>query len=265
MRRFFMILFATLAITQSANATLGILNHLSVGANVGTTGIGADVAVPVTRFFDVQAGFSIMPRIKYSTNVHLNLPLSEINSFLPAQEQVNFSDIPVQGKLTMLNGKVMVNFMPFVISSFHVTVGGYFGGSDIIEVYNTNDGQLAPINRANEVMETLGMPEQSRIGLKMGDYLLTPDAQGNVKATLKTQSFKPYVGIGFGRGVVKHKPIGFKFDIGAMFWGTPTVVDHNGIELTKQDWDGKDGGAFRIISKFKVYPVLNFRICGRIF
>ena len=105
----------------------------------------------------------------------------------------------------------------------------------------------------------------NEIGLKMGDYLLTPDAQGNVEATLRTKSFKPYVGIGFGRGVVKHKPIGFKFDLGVMFWGTPEVYDHNGVALAKQDWDGKDGGAFRIISKFKVYPVLNFRLCGKIF
>ena len=100
--------------------------------------------------------------------------------------------------------------------------------------------------------------------MKLGDYLLTPDASGNAKATLKTKSFRPYVGIGFGRAV-PHKRIGFKFDLGAMFWGTPNVIDHNDVSLMKQDWDGKDGGAFRVISKFKVYPVLNFRLCGRIF
>jgi hypothetical protein len=164
----------------------------------------------------------------------------------------------------MVNGKVMINFMPFVVNSFHVTVGAYFGGRDVIEVYNTNDGQLIAINQANQFIKDNNIPIDE-IGLKLGDYLLTPDAQGNVKATLKTKSFKPYVGIGFGRGVVKNKPIGFKFDLGVMFWGTPEVVDHNGITLTKQDWDGKDGGVFKTISKFKVYPVLNFRLCGKIF
>ena len=205
-----------------------------------------------------------MPHFKYTTNVHLNLPLDQINNILPQESQLNISDIPIQGRTTMLNGKVMINFMPIPISSFHVTVGAYFGGSDVIEVYNKNEGQLIGVNQANQIIQDNSLPIDP-IGLKIGDYLLTPDAQGNVKATLKTKNFKPYVGLGFGRGVVKHKPIGFKFDMGVMFWGTPTVVDHNGVELSKQDWDGKDGGAFRIISKFKVYPVLNFRLCGKIF
>ena len=272
MKRIIIIAIASLAFMLEANALDSrLFNHLSVGANVGTPGVGVDIAMPVTRFFDVQAGISIMPRFKYSTNVHLNLPLNEINSFLPPQEQIDFDEIPIQGKLTMLNGKVMVNFMPFVISSFHLTVGAYFGGSDVIEVYNTQEGQLAPVNKANEAIDIYNqnrlpsMPEKENIGLKLGDYLLTPDAAGNVKATLRTKSFKPYVGLGFGRAVPGKKRLGFKFDLGVMFWGTPTVVDHNGEDLSKHDWDGKDGGAFRIISKFKVYPVLNFRLCGRIF
>lgn len=260
MKKIIMILFASLAVIQGANAKLGIFNHLTVGANVGTPGIGADVAMPVTRFFDVQAGFSIMPHFKYTTDVHLNIN----NAGLPPQYQLNINEVPVQGKLKMVNGKIMINFMPFVISSFHITVGAYFGGSDVIEVYNKNEGELIAVNQANQFIRDNNLPVDE-VGLKLGDYLLTPDAQGNVKATMKTKSFKPYVGIGFGRGVVKTKPIGFKVDLGVMFWGTPSVVDHNGVELTKQDWDGKDGGAFKTISKLKVYPVLNFRICGKIF
>ena len=264
MKKFIAIIFTSLALAQGANAQMGILNHMTIGANVGTPGIGVDIAMPVTRFFDVQAGVSFMPHFKYTTNVHLNLPLDQINNILPQENQLNISDIPIQGRTTMLNGKVMINFMPIPISSFHVTVGAYFGGSDVIEVYNKNEGQLMGVNQANQIIQDNSLPIDP-IGLKIGDYLLTPDAQGNVKATLKTKNFKPYVGLGFGRGVVKHKPIGFKGDMGVMCWGTPTVVDHNGVELSKQDWDGKDGGAFRIISKFKVYPVLNFRLCGKIF
>lgn len=261
MKKFILVLLASLAVIQETKAQLGFFNHMTIGANVGTTGIGADVAMPITRFFDVQAGFSIMPHFKYNSDVHLNLP-GEINNYLP--QPINFNEIPVQGKLKMVNGKVMINFMPFVVSSFHITVGAYFGGRDVIEVYNTNDGQLIAINQANQFIKDNNIPFDE-IGLKLGDYLLTPDAQGNVKATLKTKSFKPYVGIGFGRGVVKNKPIGFKFDLGVMFWGPPEVVDHNGVTLTKQDWDGKDGGVFKTISKFKVYPVLNFRLCGKLF
>jgi hypothetical protein len=271
MKKVFVISFASMVFTLGAYAQgLKLFNHLAVGASVGTPGIGVDVAMPATRFFDIQAGISIMPRIKYDTNVHLN----NMQYIDQLNQTVNINvpnDIRIQGKLNMLNGKVMINFMPIAISSFHVTVGAYIGGSDIIEVYNTQDGQLDAVNQANAAIDTynqnlpVGLPKQEHIGLKVGNYLLTPDEAGNAKATLKTNVFKPYVGLGFGRAVPGKKRIGVKFDLGAMFWGTPTVVDHNGTDLTQHDWDGKDGGAFRIISKFKVYPVLNLRICGRIF
>lgn len=260
------LIIATIA---SAQTDPRLFNHLSVGLNVGTTGIGADVAMPVTRFLDIQAGFSIMPKIKYNTNVHLNI--NQYTNISNTIQNLNINDIPIQGKLNMVNGKVLINFYPIPISSFHITAGAYFGKGDVVEVYNTTEHQLNVINEANAAIDEYnkiakqnGLPTQDNIGVKLGDYLLTPDAEGNVKSTLKTNGFKPYVGIGFGRAVPK-KRIGFKFDLGAMFWGAPDVIDHNGVSLTKQDWDGKDGGAFKVISKIKVYPVLNFRLCGRIF
>lgn len=238
-----------------------LFNHLSVGLNVVTTGIGADIAMPATRFLDIEAGISIMPRIKYNTNLHLNLSTSAINPILPTP--IDLDDIPAQGKLKMINGKLMINFYPIAVSSFHISVGAYFGSTEVAEIYNTIDGQLLPIYQANTFIKDNNLPFDE-IGLTVGDYQLTPDINGNVRATLKSNNFKPYVGLGFGRAVPK-KRIGFKFDLGAMFWGSPEVIDHNGVSLTKQNWDGKDGGAFKTISKIKVYPVLNFRLCGRIF
>ena len=262
-------IFLTLIVVLTASTTVfaqtdkRLFNHLTVGLNVGTTGIGADVAMPATKWLELEAGINIMPKIKYNTDLHINMPISDINPYLPQPIDVN--NVPVQGKLNMINGKFMINFLPIPsLSNFHITVGAFFGKSDVVEVYNTIDGQLAPINEANTIIRDNNLPFDE-IGLKLGDYLLTPDANGNVKATLKTKGFKPYVGLGFGRAIPRNKRVSFKFDLGAMFWGTPEVIDHNGVSLTKQDWEGKDGGAIRVISKIKVYPVLNFRICGRIF
>jgi len=271
MKKIFLTLIVTLMATTSvfAQTDTRLFNHLSVGLNVGTTGIGADIAMPVTRFLDIQAGFSIMPKIKYNTNVHLNM--SQYTNIANVTQNLNINDIPIQGKLNMVNGKVLINFYPIPISSFHITAGAYFGKGDVVEVYNTTEHQLNVINEANAAIDEYnkiakqnGLPTQENIGVKLGDYLLTPDAEGNVKATLKTKGFKPYIGIGFGRAVPGKKRVNFKFDLGAMFWGSPEVIDHNGVSLTKQDWGGKEGGAIRLISKIKVYPVLNFRICGRI-
>lgn len=270
MKKTLLCLAAAIMVMASASAQTDsrLFNHLSVGLNVGTTGIGADIAMPATKFLDVEAGFSIMPKITYSTNIHTNL--SRYNLDLTNNPQIlALDEVPIQGKLKMVNGKVLINFYPIPLkSNFHITAGAYFGKGDIVEVYNKEEGKLSAINDANAAIrvanQTYPNLNQEEIGLKLGDYLLKPDANGNAKATLKTNSFKPYVGIGFGRAV-PNKRIGFKFDLGALFWGTPDVIDHNDVSLMKQDWDGKDGGAFRVISKFKVYPVLNFRLCGRIF
>ena len=262
MKKTILCLVAAFTAITSATAQVDprLFNHLSVGLNVGTPGIGADVAMPVTRFFDVEAGFSIMPKITYNTDVHLNM-----GSFIDpiSNTPVNLSNVPIQGKLNMVNGKVLINFYPLPLTGLHLTVGAYFGKGEIVEVYNTVPGQMSTVtayNNSPAVQSGLTKP----IGLELGDYLLTPDANGNARATLNTNGFKPYFGLGYGRAV-PHKRIGFKFDLGVMVWGSPEVVDHNGVSLSKQDLDNSDGGAFRVISKFKVYPVLNFRLCGRIF
>ena len=48
-----------------------ILNHMDLGISVGTTGIGIDLAVPVTNYVRVRAGYNYMPPIK----LHSNFPI----------------------------------------------------------------------------------------------------------------------------------------------------------------------------------------------
>jgi hypothetical protein len=109
------------------------------------------------------------------------------------------------------------------------------------------------------------------------------DAEGNVKAELKVNSFKPYLGIGFGRAVPR-KRIGLQLDLGVQFWGKPelqsnfsyvdrqtgeNVTRYEAIKknrITNQDKDYQDlKDAVKTIQKIGVYPVLNLRINGRIF
>lgn len=49
-------------------AEKGILNHLDVGVNVGTVGIGIDLAVPVTNFARVRVGYEYMPGFTLHSN-----------------------------------------------------------------------------------------------------------------------------------------------------------------------------------------------------
>lgn len=45
-----------------------IFSHMDVGVNVGTTGLGIDVAVPVGNYVRLRAGYNYMPRISINTD-----------------------------------------------------------------------------------------------------------------------------------------------------------------------------------------------------
>ena len=45
-----------------------ILNHMDVGVNVGTLGVGIDVAVPVGNYVRIRAGYNYMPRITFHSD-----------------------------------------------------------------------------------------------------------------------------------------------------------------------------------------------------
>lgn len=49
-------------------AQKNILNHMDIGVNVGTVGIGIDLAVPVTNYVRVRAGYNYMPRFTINSN-----------------------------------------------------------------------------------------------------------------------------------------------------------------------------------------------------
>ncbi|MCD8288986.1 MAG: hypothetical protein LUC26_03615 [Prevotella sp.] len=254
------ILAAALAVSAVAQeqavsqeqADNNMFNHLAAGITVGTPGIGADVAAPIGNYVQVRAGFATFPQIKYSTSLDVYVPeeATTVGYNIPGE-------VEVEGKTGFTNGKILVDVFPFKRSSFHVTAGAYFGGSTVVKVGNKVDGALSEINRYN-ANEGINDP----IGLELGDYLITPDADGNINAKIKTNAFKPYLGLGMGRAVPK-KRVGFMFELGCQFWGSPKVYC-NGERLEEDKVGESDGGIIKTLSKIKVYPVMNFRLCGRI-
>lgn len=114
------------------------------------------------------------------------------------------------------------------------------------------------INRLNAIR-----PADQQKGLDLGNYLLTLDSCGNVDAMLKVASFRPYLGVGFGRAVPAKPRFAFNFDMGVQFWGTPKVSLHD-HQLTESDTDSDSGEVLKYLSKAMVYPQINFRIVGRI-
>ena len=299
-------MFAGISAVSAQEATW-VPKNLGVGVGVGTTGIVIDASTTIHNYLGVRFGVNIMPKIKVNKDINLKTErankqlsqltgeINELNAKLAAagMETVDLSRYPdgnlpnqmaVQGKFSNTTWHFLIDVYPFgKAHSFHATVGAYFGSSEVITLYNREEGFLKPINAYNNAYLSATDPnvraviEQNgltMIGADMGDYFVTPNPaqNGNVNAYAKVNGFRPYLGVGFGRAVPKNR-IGCQFDLGVQFWGKPDVFvpTYNKETGTYQDEKidgdragGDAGKVLKTISKFSVYPVLNFRLVGRI-
>ena len=125
-----------------------------------------------------------------------------------------------------------------------------------------------------DVYDTNGnlIHEQGEYGVihKAGErYIMEPDDDGMVRVKAESNSFKPYVGFGYGGRLVKGRDDWkISFDCGAMFWGgTPSLYNHEGVDLANdvERIGGQVGDYVDLFKAFKVYPVLSLRITKTIF
>ena len=227
---------------------LGYFNSLSIGANVGTTGWGFDIATPIGQHFALRAGFTIMPNFSYTDEVDVSIeyiPDGEIPAYIDAE-----------GSMGRTSGEVLLNIYPFKRSSFFITGGAVFGGDKLIKIKGHSD-ELA------DYMEQVSNYNGTLPGIEIGDYVIPVDKNGNISGGLKVSNFRPYFGLGFGRIVPKNKRVGFLFELGVQLHGTPEVyTDYGSIDNLLE---AADNDFSEIIDKITVYPVLRFRLCGKLF
>jgi hypothetical protein len=100
-------------------------------------------------------------------------------------------------------------------------------------------------------------------------YLMEPDHDGTVRARVKANSFKPYLGVGYeGRLLKNNNRYHISADLGLLFWGgKPSIIAHDGVDLAHdvENIGGKVGDYIDFISGLHVYPVLNFRFSYTLF
>lgn len=257
MKHLFLLALATLFGFQTTQAQdsdfeYGLFNHVGWGVSAGLDGIGVDVAAPITSWGAVRAGISFFPTIKYDGDVNIR---SNSKSFTK-------KDVNIEGKLNIFDFKLLFDFYPFKDNGFHLTAGTYIGSKKLVKAYNTE--------------QFLAQDEWGVSGIMVGKYRLTSDDKGNCAANVEVASFKPYLGIGFGRAIPKSR-FSVSCDLGVKFWGTPCVgamtTDNFGErkytkihfkDLTQDDdKDLRDG--FETLEKVTVFPVLNIRLTGLIF
>ncbi len=249
-----LLLFMTLSAlpVKAQDEEFGFFDHLGGGISLGTDGIGIDVATPLTDWAAVRAGISFWPKIKYERNFHLK-----------NNDNTLTDNVDVEAKLNIFDFKLLADFYPIKTSSFHITAGAFIGSEDAAHATNTS-------------MFIKDPADYGKLGLVLGEYRVTTDKQGYAHADVKVNSFKPYIGIGFGRAVPKKSRVSVSFDLGVKFWGKPGLG-----AMTEDDWgekkyhkfsykdldenddeDLKDG--LKTAEKIIVFPVLNIRLSGRI-
>lgn len=219
----------------------GIFDHVSPGISLGTTGIGIDVAAPISEYVQIRAGYNFFPTFKYKEDIDYRAKGKPTRGQTRAEAKSKFSC-----------GHLLAEIYPFPYStSFHVTAGFYIGNSEIVEIENT-----IPVKDFE--------PGE---GIVIGDHIVGFDANGYAHGVVKVNAFRPYVGLGIGRSVPRGR-FGVSGELGVQFWGTPKVYERQtgmDLEVKKEDFDGDGDKYFNAISKLSVWPVLNIRFTYRIF
>ena len=246
----------------------GLFNHLSVGLNTGLTGAGIDVAMPVHKLVTVRAGVSGWNIGKFKFKAANTA--SDITEMQMVEEEA-VKRAQMEGKVELAvkpnfwNFYILGEVHPFKNQPFYFSAGLYIGSKNFIHFENTDEGSLAYLYYANQLVENynrLFNTNYPPIGLKFGDYVFTADENGNIDVHMKTNAVKPYLGIGFGQQLAKKHRLSLAVDAGLLFWGTPKFLLNNDTEIKSS---GKNSGIGSTLSWLKAWPNLEIRVAYKIF
>lgn len=99
--------------------------------------------------------------------------------------------------------------------------------------------------------------------LPFGDIEISPEMIGEFEMTLKPGSqISPYMGIGFGRTLGSSKALGFAFELGGFYQGSPdlTIVSSGLLSPTSNPLHGQEARLEKQIRQYNMYPVLKISL-----
>lgn len=262
MKKVFITLLA-MACGLGASAQQNKTFNFGIGLNLGTNGIGLDASVGMTRFLQLRGGVSYVPKMDVHANANVYNEASAVINAYNLGGNNPLPNIPhnINAKIqpSMTTYHALLDFYP--AGTFHFTVGAYFGQQNVIRMY-TSDGSMAGAYEANHVIDQVNS-QVDHIGINVAGNLLTPNASGNIDGVAKVQKIRPYVGLGFGRAVPRKHRMGCSLDLGVQYWGTPKY-ESNGFEPDQVPSTNNFESLASTLSTLPVYPVVTFRLCGRI-
>ena len=256
MRKFTIFLFSALFGTTSLFAQRdGVepFKNLSVGLNIGIlSGVGIDAGTYVSDHVGLRAGFSYLksPSFEY-----------EIDAWVEDKQHANYNyeaTVEAKARVNLSTFKVLADYYPNKKWPFHVTGGFYIGASNIVTVDALADD--ISVDGKSYKKENI-----KNWYIDVGDTRIKAK-DGKVDAAITTWSVKPYVGIGFGNTVPMKHRVGVMGELGVMFHGKPKITSKADPDIMTHVAEADDSEEFfDVMHKIVGIPVLNIRICGRIF
>lgn len=249
---------------------------------------------------DIQASAGSVNTEIGKYNNELNNIKTLANQYLPgsnANELVNLNNIQgtceTKASLNLSNVKLMLEFYPNTTSPFHFTVGAMMGSDKFVsvdahttkgdwDIYKQFSKSSATanelINSINQKINESGAPEGNISQISLPDLTfgfegetyrvddLDGDGTADVKGSLVINKIKPYIGVGFGRGI-PNKRVGMQLEMGVWYHGTPTFQMENPKSSTASqvNIDNSLGSLVDKVKEISVYPQITLRIVGRLF
>ena len=227
--------------------------NLSVGLNIGIlSGVGIDAGTYVSDHVGLRAGFSYLKSPSFE---------EEIDAWVEDKQHANYNyeaTVEAKARVNLSTFKVLADYYPNKKWPFHVTGGFYIGASNIVTV----DAYADDISVDGKSYKKENIKNWY---IDVGDTRIKAK-DGKVDAAITTWSVKPYVGIGFGNTVPMKHRVGVMGELGVMFHGKPKITSKAAPDIMTHVAEADDSEEFLdIMHKIVGLPVLNIRICGRIF
>ena len=180
MKKFLVITFMAGALTVQAQTGTaetgkkGFLKTLDLSVNVGTSGIGFDLATPISDMFQVRVGYEFMPPFHVGVNFPVEVGGEPAEKFDEQGHRVesrfdrlakNLKEltgydvddhVEMIGKPTMNNFKLLFDVFPFKNNKhWHFTAGFYIGPSQFARADNSMEAMtsLMAVDMYNHIYE----------------------------------------------------------------------------------------------------------------
>lgn len=282
---------ASLAIAQET------FKNLAVGLEVGSTGFGFELSMPVVDdHLIVKAGYNFapIPNIK-GANIEtagLNNSVAKLNQIaglIDKSINTKFSPNPINVNAHFDCVKLLLEYYPFESSSFHLILGAFFGTSNNLATFNVSANaqtwkEFNSIKSEIEAVKEAGkkladaVPEKHKEQLPdfvIGNPAVTIGGRtfefrdkgntGTIPGSFKANVVRPYFGLGFGRSVPRTN-FGFQIDFGAWYHGKLSVASSNEVKSSNTAYTlTNDTTIWDKVSKFQFLPQLALRLTYKLF